>query len=141
MKKLINMVAHCIATVLVIATGASSAPAPGLTRLEVIKVKSTQYATFEPIADSQLLTKQDHGGSVLTVVTEEYGYSGTEIAKFNGSRMKMTQEERLVGSNRVIYGYRRTWEYKGNFTSGKFEISASSLNFPYTTKGDWINIR
>lgn len=121
---------------------AMAQPAPGLSYLQVIAVKSTGFTDWDPVPDYLYLTNKDHRGPELIVVTKEIGYSSnySQRALFNGSKMSLIREDAIL-NGRTVVGYIRYWYYYGAFTSGKFTYQASSINFPYSTWSDWISIK
>lgn len=124
------------------------APAPPLSLLEVLLVGSPDAALqgaadlgpgYEAVEQFQLLTDYDHGGAWIDIITAELGYGQVRIAKMAGSLISERGNEPIV-SGGVIIGWYRFWDASG-FSGGRFTYQSTSINFPFNTMSDWINIR
>ncbi|MFK0734832.1 MAG: DUF4879 domain-containing protein [Gloeotrichia echinulata GP01] len=122
--------------------GSSSAPAPALTAVKVVLVQSSGFSS-DPIPSGSLSTPNDHNGPSLTVVTEDVGYGQSQIALFNGNRMKLVSSEPLPGRKpgTIVTGWRYTWSYQGSFANGTFTYQSTSINFPVRTLSTRLFIR
>lgn len=130
-----------VVSVIFAATVARSAPAPVLTRLDVIGVVSSKSPYYENISQYQMLTSRDHGGPELYIETVEIGYVSSSTVHYNGSLMQEKRAIPLTYSNGVVYGYKRLWYRKGSFTSGTVTCKATSQAFPFRTLTDRLNVR
>lgn len=119
-------------------------PAPQLTDLQVVGVRSSNYPSWDPVSTYQILTTADHGGLSLQVQTGEIGYANPSLlfATFNGQPMTQVASQPILSGNTII-GYYRLWQlnFTQSFTSGQFVYKATSVNSPYTQKSDWVNIK
>jgi hypothetical protein len=128
-------------TALVMPAPSQAQPAPPLSRLQIIAVYSPQGGV-ELIADNQFLTANDHGGAFIQFATDEVGYATNQIATFNGVRATQYASQPLYWSGtNIIAGWRRYWQVNGNFTSGQIRYQATSINYPFNTMSDWLQVR
>lgn len=120
------------------------APAPRLTSVAVYAVGSSQYSGWE-ITYRKYSTTYDHGGPVLLVAVEEWGYAGVRNAWYNGTRLPASAQ---YGSDPICGGtpanpagcsagespiaWIRYWKLDGYPDSGDFQYEASSANGPGT---------
>lgn len=118
-----------------------AAPAPPLSYLQVLAVQSANSPFWEYPPSSQFTTTVDHGGSWLLIATEEYGYGQSRIAKFNGVTVPQHSSQALTDSGGTIIGWIRTWRVTGPITSGQFTYQSTSINSPWNTMSDWINVK
>jgi hypothetical protein len=127
----------------------AAAPAPPLSYVQIRYVGSSNQG-WEPIADSQVSTTLDHGGAQLRVLTVEVGYGTVRIAKINGVTLPSTANYQTIafcGSNfltpctagQTIVGYSRYWNVDG-YQGGTFSYQTTSINSPFNTMSDTLNI-
>ncbi|WP_428241477.1 DUF4879 domain-containing protein [Gynuella sp.] len=121
-------------------TMSTFAPAPPLTYLQAYAVISTDYPTWEYFSQSQISSVQNHGGAEMYIVTIEYGYGQTRIAKINGSILSQVQSQYIVNSSNVIVGWYRWWDASG-YNGGQFTYQSTSINSPWNTMSDSIYIK
>lgn len=130
----------------------SRGPAPGLTYLQISYVGSSNIG-WEQTPDGLYTTVYDHGGTQLRVVTDELGYGNLMVARMNGSVLPSSAQysNSTICWNGVSYvtpcsagqtvaGWRRYWNLDG-YQSGTFSYQNTSINSPFNTMSDWINIR
>lgn len=118
-----------------------AAPAPPLSYLQVLAVSSANSPSWEYPPSSQYTTTVDHGGSWLLIATEEYGYGQSRIAKFNGVTVPEYSNQMITDSGGTVIGWIRYWRITGTITSGQFTYQSTSINSPWNTMSDWINIK
>lgn len=135
-----GLAALCGLGVILVANRSEAQPAPPLSSVQVGAVGSGRFPNGETINQNQFATRLDHGGNYLEVVTVEYGYSSSRVARFAGSTMRETKTQYILNGNRVV-GFLRLWRYNGNVTSGQFTYQATSSNAPFRTLSTWINVR
>ena len=127
----------------------AAAPAPPLSYVQIRYVGSSNQG-WEPITDSQFSTTLDHGGAQLRVLTVEVGYGTVRIAKINGVTLPSTANYQTIafcGNNfltpcspgQTIVGYSRYWNVDG-YQSGTFSYQTTSINSPFNTMSDTLNI-
>ena len=127
----------------------AAATAPPLSYVQIRYVGSSNQG-WEPIADSQVSTTLDHGGAQLRVLTVEVGYGTVRIAKINGVTLPSTANYQTIafcGSNfltpctagQTIVGYSRYWNVDG-YQGGTFSYQTTSINSPFNTMSDTLNI-
>jgi hypothetical protein len=121
---------------------AIAAPAPALSDIQVYAVSSQTFSSWEYTEPSLILTRQNHGGNYLQVITKEVGYANqaTLSATFNGQRMSLV-ESLAYPSTGTIQGWYRLWRINTSFTSGQVVCKGSSINGSTVPKTDWINIK
>lgn len=136
------VVAMALVAIIAAGVGLSSAqPAPPLRAVVVEGVMSSRYPQWEQIPASAIATRIDHGGSTLLIQTREDGYGKTQIAKFNAANMRLIQSTPVVDARRTVIGWRRIWQYNGNFTGGRFTFQATSMVGVPTVRSTALNIR
>jgi len=127
----------------------AAAPAPPLSYLQIRYVGSSNIG-WEPIADSQFSTAQDHGGAQLRVLTVEVGYGTNAIAKINGvilpasanyATMVFCGSDFLApcSAGQTIVGYMRYWNVDG-YQRGTFYYQSTSINSPFNTMSDTLTV-
>lgn len=134
------------------AFGAPEAPAPALTNIYIVSVTSAQ-AGSEPIGMYQMATTRDHGGSYMRVVVDEIGYGSGASATVNGVPLPSSA---LISDKpfcsyvygnyvpcypgQTVIGWRKEWRLDGK-TGGQFRHQNISMNSPWNTASDFINIK
>jgi len=127
----------------------AAAPAPPLSYVQIRYVGSSNQG-WEPIADGTITTTLDHGGAQLRVLTVEVGYGTVRIAKINGVTLPSTANYQTIafcGSNfltpcspgQTIVGFTRYWNVDG-YQGGTFSYQTTSINSPFNTMSDTLNI-
>ncbi len=117
----------------------TKSPASPLYYLEVYAAISSYYPSYEYFSQSQYSSIQNHGGSEMYIVTVELGYGNSEIAKMVGVNLTEIQSQAIVDSG-IVVGYFRWWNASG-YQNGQFTYRNTSINYPYNTMSDWINIQ
>lgn len=120
-------------------------PAPALSYLQVYAVISSNYPSYEYVGQNQYTTLQDHGGAEMYVVTLEYGYGTSRFARMNGGALLQeytdsTHPQPIVDASNNITGWYRWWIASG-YDSGQFTYQSTSINSPFNTMSDFINIK
>jgi Domain of unknown function (DUF4879) len=142
------LLALSAASLLATATVAA-APAPPLSYVQIRYVGSSTQG-WEPIADGNFTTSLDHGGALMRVVTVEVGYGSSRIARMNGSVLPSSanyQSDAFCSSNfltpcqpgQTIVGFTRYWNVDG-YPGGTFSYQSTSINYPFNTMSDTLNI-
>lgn len=146
MKKLL---VASIGLALMVATSVVAAPAAPLSYVQVRYVGSSNIG-WEAISDSMPSTIQNHGGAQLRVLTVEVGYGISRVAKINGTTLPSSANYQTIafcGSNfltpcsagQTIVGYSRYWNLDG-YQGGSFYYQTTSINSPWNTMSDTLNI-
>ena len=145
------LLAGLIASFPLAASPVFSAPAPPLSYLQIRRIESTNRG-IEYVSDNQLATVGDHGGATFRALTVEVGYGGNRIAKMNGAILPASANLSSTpfcnpanflqpcGPGQTIIGWVRIWKLDG-YQSGNFSYQSRSLNSPWNTLFDSINIR
>jgi len=118
------------------------AAAPPLDIFEVYAICSEQHPSWEYIGQNDYATDYDHGGSYMYVVTYERGIANpaSREATIDGYDLTLIDYELLSGSDGIVYGAVVYWDASG-YQEGQFYSQSTSMNFPWNTMYDWINIQ
>ena len=115
--------------------------APPLSYLEVYAACSSQHPDWEYFSQSQYTSVADHGGAEMYIVTVELGYGFQQQAKMNGNGLVEYNTQAIdLDNDSIIDGYFHYWN-ASSYNSGQFTSQNTSVNYPYNTMSDWINIR
>lgn len=147
MKK--NMLLALTAAALMATATVAAAPAPPLSYLQIRYVGSSTQG-WEPIPDGAFSTTLDHGGPQMRVLTVEVGYGTSRFARMNGTLLPSSanyQTDAFCSSNfltpcqpgQTIVGYTRYWNVDG-YAGGTFSYQSTSINSPFNTMSDSLNI-
>ena len=151
MLKSLTFMISLVSSVPLTALPAFSRPAPALQYLQIRRVESSA-AAIENIPDNLFATVKDHGGPLLRVQTVEVGYGNSSLARMKGVVLPKSANISSIAfcnpSNflepcrpgQTIIGWVRYWKLDGN-QSGNFSYQNRSLNSPWNTLSDSINIR
>lgn len=116
-------------------------PAPPLTYLQIYAASSTQHPDWEIFSDNQTSSVADHGGVELYIVTVELGYGSNNIARMNSSSVPLYDSASLdLDGDSIIDGWMYQWNASG-YNSGTFTYQSTSINSPWNTMSDRMNIR
>lgn len=103
--------------------------APPISSFQVYAVRSAQSGgNWEYLNQSDLITKQDHGGSYIEVAIECIGYPsahGATMATFNMAYQRM--EYKLDAQRRVI-GFYLIYRISNRIPDGNVSIWGTSIN-------------
>jgi len=100
-------------------------PAPGLTDVNIIGVRSAVHPEWEAISDGQLRTADHHGGAWLEIKTEDVGQGRDRYCRVNQEQGRQIDEDRIVGSGGIIVGYKHSWRFEP-FIEGRGSYEARS---------------
>lgn len=123
--------------------------APALTYLQIRYVNSSNQGS-EAIADAATSTTKNHGGAQMRVLTVEVGFGNNRVATINGNVLPASANYSTTpfcslsfstpcSPGQTIVGYTRWWNIDG-YQSGTFSYRTTSVNFPYNTLTDTLNI-
>ena len=96
-------------TAIMAATSVLAGPAPAISYLEVIAVRSQNKPSWEYISRYQFMTNVDHSGTWVQVVVDQHGY-GTTLVSLNGVAGKLVMSENLL-NGRTVYGFRNYYQF------------------------------
>jgi hypothetical protein len=127
-----------------------AAPAPPLSYVQIRYVGSSNKGG-EWIPDNQLSTTLDHSGAQMLVLTVEVGYGSNPVAQINGATLPSSANYRTdpfcnyadfleqCSAGQTIVGWVRYWNLNG-YQGGSFWYQNRSINSPFNTLGDRLNI-
>ena len=119
-------------------------PAPPLSYYQVHAAWSTQHPSWEYFQPyNQYLSVYDHGGEEMYIVTKEIGYGNPSQrqATMNGDSLNLIWDEPFDSNGDGIGdGWYLYWDASG-YEDGLFSSQDTSINYPYNTMSDWINIQ
>jgi hypothetical protein len=149
--KAVSLLIGLVSSVPLTVFPAFSQPAPSLQYLQIRRVDSSS-AGSESIPDNLFTTIRDHGGAQLRVLTVEVGYGNSFRARMKGANLPASANISSVPycnpsnflepcrSGQKVIGWVRYWRLDGN-QSGTFYYQNRSLNAPWNTLSDSINIK
>lgn len=146
--------ASTVCSTVLVANLVQAAPAPPLSYVQIRFIGSSNYPSYEPIADNQLSTVIDHGGPALRAVTVEVGYGNPTLARatINGVALPRSANYLTVpfcnlsnflascSAGQTVVGFVNYWNLDG-YQSGIFTYQATSTNSPFNTLSDRLTIR
>ena len=132
---------------------AQLAPAPGLSRVFIYAVGSSDCGWEYMTTFDQYSTNCDHGGQQLRVAVQEIGYGGNAFAWMNGGVLPKSANYAnesicIVGNNYVfpcpagytIVGWIKYYNLDG-YQNGNFRFQNTSINPPQNTLSASISIK
>ena len=117
------------------------ASVPPLRYLEVYAARSSNHPNYEYFSPNQLSSLQDHGGTVVQIVTEEIGYGYSRTAKLNGIKLKELASQFIdYDGDTIVDGWYTWWDANG-YENGTFNYQNKSTNYPWNLMSDNMYIK
>lgn len=118
----------------------SRAPAPPVSNLQFTGVMSenSQY-NWEDIGTYQSSTTIDHGGAHIYLEVLEIGY-GYDYAWMSGVQLTELAKYNVTNNAGTVVGFVHYYDASG-FQNGNATTQARSMNYPYNTCSDALNIQ
>lgn len=87
-------------------------PAPPLTEVQIIAVRSAKHPGWEGIDHGAMVSAPVHGGAWLEAEVEDFGYSGARTANLAATAGVKTRTTNVVENGRVT-GFRHVFRFDG----------------------------
>lgn len=102
------------------------APAPRLTAVKILAVRSAGRPDWETISEGQLATANEHSGEWLEVKTEDVGYGQGEKATLGGYQAAELHVKPVLSDEKTITGLIRIFRFD-EWNKGALRYESSAL--------------